>query len=97
MLSRGERRGPAPRHGRAWRHAEWDGDHVVVEVEIENAKAGHHLPTGSPLRQVLLMVTATDEQGQALRLQTGPTLPAWAGDVAGLPGGTVKLRRELTV
>ena len=66
--------------------AEWDGDHVVVEVEIENAKAGHHLPTGSPLRQVLLMVTATDEQGQALRLQTGPTLPAWAGDVAGLPG-----------
>ena len=63
-----------------------EDDHLVVDVSVTNAKAGHHLPTGSPLRHVLLVVTATDEHGQALPLETGPALPGWTGDLAGSPG-----------
>jgi hypothetical protein len=66
----------------AWR----EGDQVLVEVNVTNAEAGHHIPTDSPLRQIFLIVKATDGQGQALPSQTGPTLPDWAGDLAGKPG-----------
>ena len=34
-----------------------------IEVSIGNDKAAHAYPTGSPLRQVILKVTAKDEQG----------------------------------
>ncbi len=33
-----------------------------------------------------MVVTATDEQGNKLSLETGPVLPDWAGDLAGQPG-----------
>ena len=58
----------------------------IVTVSVTNARAGHHIPTDSPLRQIFLVVTATDKQGRSLPLQGGPTLPDWAGDLAGLPG-----------
>jgi hypothetical protein len=67
---------------RAWR----DGPGISVEVTVTNSEAGHHLPTDSPLRQVLLVVIATDRDGQALALTSGPALPDWAGDLAGEPG-----------
>lgn len=63
-----------------------EGDQLIVDVSVTNAKGGHHIPTGSPLRQIFLVVTATDEQGQTLVFQTGPRLPDWSGDLAGLPG-----------
>lgn len=63
-----------------------NGSRLLVDVNVANAKAGHHLPTGSPLRQVFLVVTATDDQGRQLVLETGPTLPDWAGDLQGLAG-----------
>lgn len=59
---------------------------VVATVEIKNAKAGHHVPTDYPGRQMILVVTATDSEGRELILSQGPMLPAWCGAQAGNPG-----------
>jgi hypothetical protein len=83
--------------------ARLEGDSVVVNVEIINDKTGHHVPTDSPLRQMILLVRAIDEQGQALTLRAGPTVPEWGGAghpaqgyYAGLPGkGFAKILMEL--
>ncbi len=73
-----------------------DGDRVSVGVTILNDQTGHHVPTDSPLRNVLLVVTARDSTGGALALREGETLPAWAGDYAGQPGkGFAKVLEEL--
>jgi nitrate/TMAO reductase-like tetraheme cytochrome c subunit len=56
-----------------------EGDKVVVEVTITNDKTGHHVPTDSPLRQLILVVLATTTEGRPLSLLAGPTIPAWAG------------------
>ncbi len=72
------------------------GDEVTVQVAIVNDKTGHHVPTDSPLRNVLLVVTARNRLGRALALRDGETLPPWAGDYAGLPGkGFAKVLEEL--
>ncbi|MBN1454370.1 MAG: hypothetical protein JW963_25360, partial [Anaerolineales bacterium] len=63
-----------------------DGDHLIVDVAVTNVAAGHHIPTDSPMRQIFLIVTATDEQAQPLVLQEGSTLPDWAGNLEGRPG-----------
>jgi hypothetical protein len=59
---------------------------VTVDVSVTNTEAGHHIPTDSPLRQIFVLVMVTDAQGRELPLQSGPTLPDWAGDLAGEPG-----------
>ena len=61
-------------------------DGISVTVRVTNTGAGHHVPTDSPLRQVLLVVQATDAAGQSLALVEGPVLPDWAGDLADVPG-----------
>ncbi len=66
--------------------AERESEQVLVVVKVTNSEGGHHIPTDSPLRQIFLIVTATDAQGQLLSLQNGPVLPDWAGDLAGKPG-----------
>jgi mono/diheme cytochrome c family protein len=66
--------------------ARQDETRLTVDVRVRNKGAGHHLPTGSPLRHVILHVAATDAEGQPLQRTSGPRLPAWAGDLAGLPG-----------
>jgi hypothetical protein len=66
--------------------AERHANGVRVEVNVTNTEGGHHIPTDSSLRQILLVVTATDQQDKLLPLETGPTLPDWAGDLAGKPG-----------
>jgi hypothetical protein len=66
------------------------GDRVSVTVEIVNDRTGHHVPTDSPLRHLILLVTATSEGGQTLPLLDGPTVPSWCGTdeaVAGHYGG----------
>jgi hypothetical protein len=63
-----------------------DGDRLIVDAAVTNVAAGHHIPTDSPLRQIFLVVTATDEQDQPLELREGTTLPDWAGDLEGKPG-----------
>ncbi|MHC4278493.1 MAG: hypothetical protein ACYSTI_14430, partial [Planctomycetota bacterium] len=66
---------------------------VIVKVTITNDKTGHHVPTDSPLRHVILLVEANDTNGSPLRQQAGPTVPKWGGVgdpargyYAGLPG-----------
>lgn len=73
--------------------AHLEGDTVVVQVDITNDRTGHHVPTDSPLRHLILLVQATDAQGQALPQLDGPMVPEWGGVgdptqgyYAGLPG-----------
>lgn len=73
--------------------ADTEADRLLVTVSITNDQTGHHVPTDSPLRHLILLVAATDARGDALTLLDGPTLPSWAGAgnpnegyYAGLPG-----------
>ncbi len=59
---------------------------LLVTVAITNTGAGHHVPTDHPGRNLILLVTARDEQGRLLTQLGGPTVPGWGGDQAGLPG-----------
>lgn len=68
-----------------------EGDAVIAESEVANLGAGHHLPAGSPMRHMLLLVSAETE-GTALSMTEGPALPEWSGDSVGKPGrGFAKL------
>jgi hypothetical protein len=69
------------------------GDGVDVDVALSNAGAGHHLPTGVPMRNVILVLEAVDANGKALRQVDGPVVPEWGGsgrpqegNYAGQPG-----------
>ena len=89
--------------------ARYMGNQIMVEVTLVNDLTGHHVPTDSPLRQMILLVSATEGQGalpgtsQALFLQDGPTIPDYGGRgdpgegyYAGLPGKIyAKILREL--
>ncbi len=66
--------------------AQAQGDNVLVEVSITNDKTGHHVPTGTPLRHLILVVQVSDAEGNPLPLRDGPTLPDWTGDYAEQPG-----------
>jgi hypothetical protein len=73
--------------------AHLEGRKVVIQVRIINDQTGHHVPTDSPLRHLILLVNASDGQGHALPQVAGPTLPEWCGVgepgrgyYAGLPG-----------
>jgi hypothetical protein len=63
-----------------------EGDALLVEVSVTNDKTGHHVPTGVPLRHMILVVQATDADGNLLPLRDGPVLPDWTGDYAGQSG-----------
>jgi hypothetical protein len=70
-----------------------ENDTITINVEITNDNTGHHIPTDSPLRQLILLVQAESEQGQPLPLLDGAILPSYAGTgdpqdgyYAGLPG-----------
>ncbi|MHC4701560.1 MAG: carboxypeptidase regulatory-like domain-containing protein, partial [Planctomycetota bacterium] len=52
---------------------------LTVQVEIVNDRTGHHVPTDSPLRQMILLVRSTDAEGNLLAQTAGPILPDWAG------------------
>ncbi len=71
---------------------------LVVQARVMNKGAGHHIPTGSPLRQMFLVIEATDASGAPLTLKQGGALPEWAVDLAGAPGKAFAkvLRDELT-
>ncbi|MCJ7550886.1 MAG: hypothetical protein MUQ30_14525 [Anaerolineae bacterium] len=59
---------------------------LAVEVAIANDNTGHHVPTGTPMRHLILVVTAHTEDGEVLPLLAGSTLPEWTGNYAGMPG-----------
>ncbi len=69
--------------------ATWDADagELVVGGTLANSGAGHGLPTGEPLRSVVLRVAATcdeggDVAGAALVQASGPTLTDVSGRLA---------------
>jgi hypothetical protein len=66
--------------------AQAKGDQIQVDVSIINDRTGHSVPTDSPLREVLLVVTAKDASGKSLVLSSGAKLPDWAGNYAGQAG-----------
>ncbi len=80
-----------------------DADKIFVEVEIINDKTGHHVPTDSPLRHLILLVRVSDENGKKLQQIEGPVVPDWGGIgnpddgyYAGLAGkGFAKILMEL--
>ena len=84
-------------------NAKIEGERLIVDVQIENDKTGHHVPTDSPLRQLLLLVTVTYENEQPLPLLEGERIPEWGGVgdpnlgyYSGLPGkGYAKILSEL--
>lgn len=75
---------------------------IAVTVTLTNDKTGHHVPTDSPLRHLILLVEAVDARGAALPQLTGPRLPDWCGKApakgdhyAGRPGKAyAKLLKE---
>ena len=66
--------------------ASLERDGLLVEVSITNDKAGHHVPTGIPLRHLILVIEVTDANGNPVSLREGPVLPDWTGNYAGYPG-----------
>lgn len=83
--------------------AEIQDGQVVVTVTITNDKTGHHVPTDSPLRHMILRVAVTDTNGNPLLQVDGPTIPEWVdigdpekGYLAQLPGTAyAKILEEL--
>jgi len=75
--------------------AEKQEDQVHLSVTITNDQVGHHVPTDSPMRHLILLVDAVDASGSHLTQLTGPITPDWVGIgdpahgyYAGLPGKT---------
>jgi len=72
---------------------EASGDKLQVTVKLRNTGAGHHVPTGNPMRNLVLLVDARDASGRPLELLEGSSVPIWGGqgrvefgNFAGLPG-----------
>ena len=67
-------------------------DVLEVTVGVTNVNAGHRLPTGEHTRNMILLVTAEDEDGNLLEFIDGSIVPDWGGsgddqrDYGGLPG-----------
>ena len=83
--------------------AHQDRDQLIIDVSVENDQTGHHVPTDSPLRHLILLVEATGENSDPLILKDGPVIPDWGGIgdpedgyYAGLPGKTyAKILQEI--
>ncbi len=58
-----------------------DGDTLTLSATVTNVGPGHALPTGEPLRHLLLRVDARCD-GASLTPTGGDALPAWAGALA---------------
>ena len=79
------------------------GDTLKVCVTVKNVKAGHHYPTGNPMRNMLLLVDVVDGDGSSLLMNKGERVPVWGGvgtveegNYAGLPGkGFAKVLKDL--
>jgi len=59
---------------------------LAVTVDLHNDRTGHHIPTDTPLRHLILLVEARDGRGRLLRQVDGPVLPEWCGPAKGRKG-----------
>jgi hypothetical protein len=81
---------------------EMNDNHLTVVATIRNVKAGHHYPTGNPMRNMILLVDVTGENKRRLPFIRGDRVPVWGGigtardgNYAGLPGkGFAKVLRD---
>jgi hypothetical protein len=78
-----------------------EGKEVRVMTVVTNDRAGHHIPTDHPARNILLVVSATGLDGKPLAMRWGDLVPPWGGtgdaaeDYAGRPGrGYAKILEE---
>ncbi len=69
------------------------GKRLDVTVYITNTNGGHWVPTGEPMRSVMLLLRVFDSKGNPLKMIKGGKLPPWAGEgnpgegnYGGLPG-----------
>jgi len=69
------------------------GNNLNVNIEIENIGAGHHVPTDQPMRNMILVVRAFDDDGTELNYLGENVIPFWGGrgsvtngNYEGLPG-----------
>jgi hypothetical protein len=75
---------------------------LVVVAMVKNVKAGHHYPTGNPMRNMILLVDVSTENGLELPMISGDRVPVWGGigpvekgNYAGLPGkGFAKVLKD---
>jgi hypothetical protein len=72
---------------------EIQGNELLLKVHISNTNGGHWVPTGEPMRSVLLLLEARDSDDKSLELIRGSRLPGWIGvdqsendDYSGIPG-----------
>lgn len=69
-----------------WMTAKTSGNAVDVTVTLSNQGCGHALPTGEPMRALVLVISA-EACGEVLVANAGPTVPdvggAWAEGVIG--------------
>ena len=78
-------------------------DTLSITVTVKNVNAGHHYPTGNPMRHMILLVEVADESGASLPMIKGDRVPAWGGvgrkedgNYAELPGkGFAKVLKDL--
>jgi hypothetical protein len=70
-----------------------NGSQLHLNVEVVNDLTGHAVPTDYPLRQVILVIDAVDQDGTRLVQIGGEVIPFYGGggdqpelDFAGLPG-----------
>ncbi len=66
---------------------------LKLDVFITNTNGGHWVPTGEPMRSVMLLLRVFDSNDKPLKMIKGSLLPEWAGvgkvedgNYAGLPG-----------
>ncbi|OGI08943.1 MAG: hypothetical protein A3I68_03645 [Candidatus Melainabacteria bacterium RIFCSPLOWO2_02_FULL_35_15] len=59
---------------------------LKVTAKVINKNTGHSFPTGSPMRNALLVLEVKDENNNKLELIKGPQLPVYAGSLKGKPG-----------
>ncbi len=72
---------------------ETTGDRLRLKVNVTNTNGGHWVPTGEPMRSIILLVKAVDSEERPLVQTGGGRLPEWVGvgrpeegNYAGLPG-----------
>jgi hypothetical protein len=72
---------------------EISGKQLNVTAFVTNTNGGHWVPTGEPMRSVMLLLKVSDSSGNPLKMIKGDRLPAWTGkglsgvgNYADLPG-----------
>ena len=70
---------------------------IRVRTKIVNDRTGHHVPTDSPLRHLMLVVRAYAGDASELSLKAGPVLPDWCGSGNPADGGYAGLAGKVFV